>query len=48
MTNISIYLDEETKKELRKAAAQHETTMSKFILRLIKAYLKQSKMTNDQ
>lgn len=48
MTNISIYMDEETKKELRKAAAAHDTTMSKFILRLIKSYLKQIKMTNDQ
>lgn len=48
MTNITVYLDESTKKELRRAAAEHDLTMSKFIERLIITYLKHWNMTNDQ
>lgn len=46
MVNITVYLDESTKRELRKAAAEHDLTMSKFVERLIKAYLR--KVKHDQ
>lgn len=39
MKNVPIYMDEETHKQLKMYAVRHETSVTKFVLSLIKKAL---------